>query len=354
MKKKLFLVVGSLGAGGSERVYWLLSQYFNKEEYDVSVIFLNGSNRCYSTEVDGVRFIDLKTVKASKSFFKLYKLFKAEKPYAVFSTTDHINVLIAMIACFIKLPHLIARASNNPKQMREFYGFKARFYNFFSRFLFFKFNFIVCQSEEMRRSLAALYRIRPNKLIVIHNPVIQSSALIKDRRNISGLKRLVVVSRLSREKGLFRLLEVIKDLPQNYVLTIIGDGPLMNALKANVSSNDLENRVFFTGKIENVALKVSQHDLMVLSSFTEGFPNVLLESLSVGVPVVTFRVGGVAELIEEGFNGFVAEQNDILNLKRLIIRACNQTWEHDKIKADIINRFALDKIGQAYETLLLK
>jgi glycosyltransferase involved in cell wall biosynthesis len=353
MKKKLFLVVGSLGAGGSERVYWLLSQYFNKEEYDVSVVFLNGSNRCYSTDIEGVRFIDLKTIRASRSFFKLYKLFKTEKPYAVFSTTDHINVLIAMIACFIKLPHLIARASNNPKQMREFYGFKARFFNFFSKFLFFKFDFIVCQSEEMRQSFAKLYSISLGKLIVIHNPVNQS-CILKDHRSISGLKRLVVVSRLSREKGLFRLLDVIKSLPQNYVLTIIGDGPLMNVLKAQVSTNDLESRVFFTGNIKNVALKISQHDLLVLSSFTEGFPNVVLESLSVGVPVVTFRVGGVDELIKEGFNGFVAEQNDVVKLKRQIIRACNQTWEHDKIKADIINRFALDKIGQAYETLLLR
>jgi glycosyltransferase involved in cell wall biosynthesis len=128
----------------------------------------------------------------------------------------------------------------------------------------------------------------------------------------------------------------------------------MNILKAQVSTNDLESRVFFTGNINNVALKISQHDLLVLSSFTEGFPNVVLESLSVGVPVVTFRVGGVDELIKEGFNGFVAEQNDVAKLKRQIIRACNQTWEHDKIKADITNRFALDKIGQAYETLLLR
>jgi glycosyltransferase involved in cell wall biosynthesis len=352
MRKKIFLVVGSLGAGGSERVYWLLSQYFNNEKYDVSVVYLSGHHQCFSADIKGIRFINLNTIKASKSFFKLLKLLRDEKPDAVFSTTDHINILIAMVGCFVKVPNLIARASNNPFQMRQYYDFKARFYNFFTRFLFFRFDFIVCQSEEMLREMAVCYNIPVKKLTVIHNPILPSH-LLKNGRSISGLKRLVVVSRLRKEKGLLRLLEIVKDLPTNYVLTIVGDGPLMKELKTLVCQNNLCNRVTFTGEISNVALQIARNDLLVLSSFTEGFPNVVLESLSVGVPVVTFRVGGISKLIREGFNGFVAEQNDVVNLKRHIIRACNQTWHHEEIKADIYNRFALDKIGKSYEMLIL-
>jgi glycosyltransferase involved in cell wall biosynthesis len=339
MRKKIFLVLSSLGAGGSERVYWLLSQYFNKPECS------------FSTEIAGIRFVDLKTIKASRSFFKLHKLLKDEKPYAVFSTTDHINILVALVSIFVKIPNLIARASNNPQQMKQFYGFKARFYNYFSRFLFVRFNSIVCQSEEMRQSIARLYHISLSKLIVIHNPVITTNVL-KPQHQISGLKRLIAVNRLIKEKGLFRLLEVIKALPQNYVLTIAGDGPLMNTLKTEVDNIGLQERVKFIGEIKNVTEVISKHDLLVLSSFTEGFPNVVLESLSVGVPVVTFRVGGVDELIREGFNGFIAEQNDLCKLRQQIVRACNQTWQHPNIKADIIERFGLNKIGMAYETLL--
>jgi glycosyltransferase involved in cell wall biosynthesis len=351
MRKKIFLVLSSLGAGGSERVYWLLSQYFNKPDYEVVVVLLNGNECSFSTEIAGIRFVDLKTIKASRSFFKLHKLLKDEKPYAVFSTTDHINILVALVSIFVQIPNLIARASNNPQQMKQFYGFKARFYNYFSRFLFVKFNSIVCQSEEMRQSIAKLYNINLNKLIVIHNPVI-TTPLLKPQNQISGLKRLIAVNRLIKEKGLFRLLEVMKALPQNYVLTIAGDGPLMNTLKAEAENTGIKNRIVFTGEINNVTEVISRHDLLVLSSFTEGFPNVVLESLSVGVPVVTFRVGGVNELIKEGFNGFIAEQDDLCELRHQIIRACNQTWQHPNIKADIIERFGLNKIGQAYETLL--
>ncbi|MDN3549562.1 glycosyltransferase family 4 protein [Mucilaginibacter aquaedulcis] len=351
MKKKIFLIVGSLGAGGSERVYWLLSQYFNKDDYEVSVVFLNAGEQCFSTNIEGIQFIDLKTVKASRSFFKLYKLLKAAKPFAVFSTTDHINILTAMVACFLKVPHLIARASNNPQQMKQFYGYKARFYNLFTRFLAVRFNFIVCQSAEMQQSISRLYGISSRKLKVISNPVLHTP-VIKKQLNNTQLKKLIVVARLSPEKGLFRLIEVMQGLPSNYILTMVGGGPLMADLQAEVSLKGLHNRVTFLGEINEVSAQVVQHDLLVLCSFTEGFPNVVLEALALGVPAVTFRVGGTNELIQEGFNGYVAEQDNIAQLRNLIIRACTQSWQHEAIKADAYNRFSLDKIGQAYESLL--
>ncbi|MEN0052971.1 MAG: glycosyltransferase [Mucilaginibacter sp.] len=351
MKKKIFLIVGSLGAGGSERVYWLLSQYFNKEDYEVSVVFLNAGEQCFSTDIEGIRFIDLKTVKASRSFFKLYRLLKDEKPFAVFSTTDHINILTAMVACFLKVPHLIARASNNPQQMKKFYGYKTRFYNLFTRLLSIRFNFIVCQSPEMQQSVSKLYGVSSRKLKVISNPILHTP-MIKKELNNAELKKLIVVARLNAEKGLFRLLEAMNGLPPNYILTIVGCGPLMDDLKTEVDLKKLDKRVNFLGKINNVSAQMVQHDLFVLSSYTEGFPNAVLEALSLGVPVVTFRVDGTRELIQEGFNGYVAEQDNITQLRNLIIRACSQSWQHEAIKADAYNRFSLDKIGQAYESLL--
>jgi glycosyltransferase involved in cell wall biosynthesis len=353
MKKKIFLIVSSLGAGGSERVYWLLSQYFNKSEYAVSVVFLNAGEQCFSTQINGIDFIDLKTIKASRSFFKLLKLIRNARPHAVFSTTDHINILTAMVACFIKVPHLIARASNNPDQMKQFYGYKARFYNLFTSFFSDRFNFIVCQSEEMRQSFAKQYRVDPTKLKVIPNPVLLTKA-VKKCTLATYPKKLVAVGRLSQEKGMFRLLESMRQLPANYLLNIIGDGPLMGELMVRVAQNELGDRVKLSGQVSDVSTQIAQHDLLVLTSFTEGFPNVILEALSVGVPVVTFRVGGADVLIREAFNGFIVEQGDFANLKKQIIYSCNHPWQHEAIKADALCRFSLDNVGLMYENLLNK
>ncbi|ASU34747.1 glycosyltransferase [Mucilaginibacter xinganensis] len=352
MKKKIFLIVSSLGAGGSERVYWLLSQYFCMGEYDVSVVFLRADEQCFSTKIEGIRFIDLKTIKASRSFFKLYRLLKTERPFAVFSTTDHINILTSMVAFFVTVPHLIARASNNPQQMKGFYDKKARFYNLFTRLFFTRFNFIVCQTKEMKVSMTELYGIESNKLKVIPNPVLKT-LLLKDDKINSTKKRLIVVARLSKEKGLTRLLEIMSQLPDNYMLTIAGAGPLMASLKEEVSLRTLDSRVTFLGQLSAVPAQIAKHDLFVLSSYTEGFPNVVLEALSVGVPVVSFRVGGINDVIVESFNGYVAEQNDLAQFKKLVIKACSQTWNYAEIKNDVYERFALENVGRCYSNLLL-
>lgn len=350
--KKVFLIIASLGAGGSERVFWLLSQYFDKSKYKVTVVLLDGRQQSFSSDIEGVEFIDLKTIKASKAFFKIYRLLRSEKPYAVFSTTDHINILTAMVACFLRVPKLICRASNNPHQMKKYYDYKTRFYNLFTRFFALRFDYIVCQSYEMKKSMNALYGIRKTKLKVIPNPVLYTP-VIKKESALADKKSLIIVARLSGEKGVSRLLPVMQELPENYVLTIAGDGPLMAGLKADVRLRKLESRVTFLGKITDVPGQIAQHDLLLLSSFTEGFPNVILEALSVGVPVVTFRVGGVDDIVRNGFNGFIVKQGDLLSFKNQIIHACSLPWSHEAIKADISSRFDLDKIGKAYENLML-
>jgi glycosyltransferase involved in cell wall biosynthesis len=351
MKKKIFLIVGSLGAGGAERVYWLLSQYFSRAAYNVTVVFLNGNDTCYSTQIEGVNFIDLKTVKASRSFFKLYKLLKQEKPYAVFSTSDHINILTAMVSMFLPIPVLVARLANNVKEMKSFYGLKARLYFSLNPVFLTRCKYIVCQTEEMQRSFMQAHRFGSSKMKIISNPVLQT-LITKQNGAYSEQKKLVSVARLSEEKGLFRLIDIMEKLPRNYTLTIAGSGPLQVALENEIRTRHLENNISLVGQVNDIPNLIVQHDVMVMSSYTEGFPNALLEALSVGVPVVSFKVGGTKELIRDGMNGFVVEQNNIEQFKNLVVEACSQQWDHKLIKADAYRRFNLDRIGQAYEQLL--
>lgn len=345
------MIVSSLGAGGSERVFWLLSQYFNEAQYSVTVVVLNSDEKIFSTDIRGIRFLNLKTVRASRSFFKLYRVLRNENPFAVFSTTDHINILTAIVAIFLRIPHIIARASNNPQQMRTYYGAKTRFYNFFTRLFFCRFDFVVCQSEEMQHAMQKAYGISEKKLKVIANPVL-TNVVVKNGKNFNQEKTLIGVGRLAKEKGWFRLLDILKQLPVNYKLTIVGDGPLMEPLKQYVTEKGLAQRVVFLGEVTNVTSELVKHDVLVHCSYTEGFPNVILEALSVGLPVVAFRVGGLNELIRDGFNGFVVEQGQNHELRSCIEKACNQTWLHNHIKEDINSRFSLELIGQAYESLL--
>lgn len=351
-KKKIFFVLSSLASGGSERVFWSVAQGINKQNFDVSIIILNSKVTCYSTDLDQVRFIDLNTMKASKSFFSLYRLFKEEKPDVVFSTTDHINILVSLVSRFIKTTQFIARASNIPSEQILYVNFKSKFYALFSKISYKFFNHIICQTEYMRESFINDYAIEAKKTVVIPNPVIKND-LLKLAKSADKEIKLIVVSRFAPEKGLDRLIDVFASLPSNYHLSMVGKGRLKEEIVKKVDRLNLSERVKFYGEINNVQQVMIEHDLLVLGSYTEGCPNVVIEALSVGLPVVAFKVSGMKELIKDGFNGYVVQQNDLVSFKEKIVQTSTSTnWNYKEIKSQVYSMLDLKNVSESYEQLI--
>ncbi|WP_207425881.1 glycosyltransferase [Pedobacter sp. SYSU D00535] len=350
MKKKVYFILSSLRAGGSERVFWLLSQYFDKSQYDVSLILLDSRDPFFSPQLEGIRTVHLNTIRVSRSFFKLFRLIKKEKPHAVFTTGGHINALLSFISLFVKIPFLIGREANVLELMVTFEGSKGKLLDMLIGTAYKRIDVGVCQSDEVKRSLSNRYRIPNDKLVVIPNPVIPVQIIKASKAGRQ--KRLIVVARLAREKGLLRLLEIMKELPENYSLNIVGEGPLREELETRIGALGLRHRVELCGQVARITDFIAGHDLMLLTSFTEGFPNAVVEALSVGVPVVSFRVSGISAIITNGFNGYIIEQNDLDDFRVKTIIAGNQCWDNRAIREDVIARFGIDKVVAKYESLI--
>lgn len=337
-----------MAAGGAERVFWLLSQGFNKDDYEVSIVILNIQNAFFPLELDNVRIVDLNTKRTSLSFPKLYKLIKKERPYAVFGTGDEINFLISSVSLFVKIPFIIARPTSISTEMLQFSSIKGKVLNRFTSIFYKNFNVIVCQSLEIKNALLKTFKVNPDKMVVIPNPVLISDFLKAEL----SMKRLIIVGRLTGVKGHDRLLQMFSELPDEYTLTCAGDGELKETLISNAGTLNVLQRVNFLGRVSNPIEIISQHDVLVLTSYSEGFPNVILESLSVGVPVVTFRVGGVSNFVVDDYNGYIVEQDDLEGFKKSIIKACARKWNSEDIKNNIRARFSLEKISSMYEDLI--
>ncbi|MCZ6765428.1 MAG: glycosyltransferase family 4 protein, partial [bacterium] len=94
-------------------------------------------------------------------------------------------------------------------------------------------------------------------------------------------------------------------------LVIVGDGAERNSLEALSESLGVRDRVTFTGVRRDVDALLRMSDLLVLSSWTEAFPNVVLEAMATGLPVISTDVGSVREVVREGENGLIVPPKDV-------------------------------------------
>ena len=108
------------------------------------------------------------------------------------------------------------------------------------------------------------------------------------------------IGRLSSEKGpdlIIDAMQYLTDLPVK--LSIVGDGPDLNPLKAKARQLGVAESIHFHGRITNAASLLRAFDLMTLSSRTEGTPMVILEAMSAGTPIVSARIGGVPDMLSD-------------------------------------------------------
>ncbi|MFP7569256.1 glycosyltransferase family 4 protein [Marivita sp. S2033] len=129
-------------------------------------------------------------------------------------------------------------------------------------------------------------------------------------------QRALFVGRLAAVKGVPILIEAIDRLAEKHpdlTLDLIGDGPDRADLEADVTQRGLQDRIVFRGykSQSEVADALAQTDVFVLPSFAEGVPVVLMEAMAAQVPVVTTRIAGVPELVEDGVNGRLVSPGDI-------------------------------------------
>jgi len=126
---------------------------------------------------------------------------------------------------------------------------------------------------------------------------------------------LLCVGRLSPEKGHLVFLEALDDLHRrgiDFRCTLVGDGPLRPNIESQLAECGLSERVRLTGSLDPAQVD-RQYDAagaVVLASFSEGVPVVLMEAMARGIPVVATNVGGVGELVQDNVNGLLVPPGD--------------------------------------------
>jgi len=156
--------------------------------------------------------------------------------------------------------------------------------------------------------------------------------LPKDNQVILFIGNLKPVKGLTYLLGAFNAIR--KNNGNNIRLVLVGDGKQRQELEAKVASFGMEKDVSFMGMRPHaeVPLWLNASDVLCLPSLHEGMPNVVLEALACGIPVVATNVGGIPEIIEENANGFLVPPQDSKILAEKLKLALSKSWNTPKLR----------------------
>jgi teichuronic acid biosynthesis glycosyltransferase TuaC len=202
-------------------------------------------------------------------------------------------------------------------------------------------SFCLTVSEDLRRKIIAM-GIGAERVQAISNGCDTSVFYVQDRelaRKELGLSldgRLVVyVGRYDIAKGLVELLNAVPKIAAAHprlTVALVGDGPARPELEGHVTRLGIQDHVKFVApcRSSGVAKWMAASDLFTLPSYREGCPNVVIEALSCGKPVVAANVGGVPDLVDDEC-GILVPPRDAEALARAISAALGRTWDCEAI-----------------------
>lgn len=187
-------------------------------------------------------------------------------------------------------------------------------------------------SDDLQRWLAKVVGIAPAKIVLIANGV--DTARFRPQPAAAGsspwqpgdfvIGTVARIQDIKNHRGLveafIRLRALLPDQREHLRLSIIGDGPLMPALRAQVAAAGLEQVVWLPGARDDIPQLLHTFSLFCLPSLAEGTPVSLLEAMACGLPVVASRVGGIPEVVTEGEHGFLVAPADCEALAAALAR----------------------------------
>ena len=183
-------------------------------------------------------------------------------------------------------------------------------------------------------------RVIPNGVdIERFRPMDRREARVQLSLPLEG-RRIVFVGNLAPVKGIPVLLQAMAALPEDVSLSLVGDGAQRAALEAFIKRLGLTGRATLVGRVPHAMIPswMNAADLFCLPSASEGCPNVIVESLACGRPVVASRVGGIPELLQDARCGLLVPPNEPAALAEALRRGLDGSWEPDVIRRTVEHR----------------
>lgn len=361
-KRHIAFYIGSLHKGGAERVFINLARHFRDEGYIVTMVtqyrypqeeeyVLPSQIKRVLSDLTDEELNNSRIVNFCRRVNKLHRIWKAEQPDLVLSCVGKNNFMAIVTTMFTKTKPVVSVVGEAGEE------YPSRLMRILAGILFPFAAGIVLQTERSKYFFNKINKKIQRKAVILPNSL--NPAFIKPRYEGERDKRIVAVGRLDANKNhemMIRAFAKLKDKYPEYTLTIYGEGELRPYLEDLVMRLCVSERVFLPGVIPDVAVQIERASLFLLTSYSEGVSNALIEAMASGLPVISTDVpsGGTVELITDGENGLIIPAGDGKSLEEAMDRLLGDPVLADRLgreAAKIQQRLApehVNRLWQAY------
>lgn len=350
---KILFFITSLRSGGAERVASTLCNYWADNDQQVILATLDTKQHDFYTCSKNIKRYEFnsyvtknnlvdKLTKNLLRFIRLRQLIKTQKPDLVVSFLPVPNLLAITACLFTKTPVIISERCFPPY-------FNHNYILDCTRKIIYKFSkALVVQTKQI--AIWGETFLNRQKIAIIVNPL--DNATVK---YTAGTKRdniIFAIGRLEAQKGFDLLIAAFNQLQlanPDWRLKIAGTGTELNNLWQQISDLGLTAKVQLLGQVDSPEEYYATAKIFVLSSRAEGFPNVLVEAMANGLPVVSFDCAtGPAEIISHEVNGLLVPAGHVDELAIAVQRLMQDQNLREKLAnaaSKVRDKYTIDQIS---------
>ncbi len=353
---RILFTVATMRLGGSEAVILNLLRHIDRGRFEPHLALLERVGERLPDVPPDIQVHDLGGRRARHAILALAMVCWKVRPQVVLSTSAYLNS--AVIAAGLLLPTRTTLLTREGEDTNSHTSSRFRFFAY--KHAYRRADLVICQSDHMKEDLVRHFGLAPSKVVRIYNPVdINCIAALAESEPDPFPEpgpNLVGIGRFSHEKGfdlLLRCMPLIRAAIPSVRLTLVGDGPDLPALRLTQRDLDLNSCVRFVGLRRNPYPFLKHADLLVLPSRSEGLPNVVLEAVALGTPVVASNCTGALNEISSCTRHMrIVNYRTPEALASEIISALSNTgaWPNAGLEPEFEARFGVRAVTAQYES----
>lgn len=300
------IIAGSLGVGGAEKQLFYLCKALKEKNVNLFVIGLT-NGEFYEEPIKGlgVNFITLANIKNPISkLIKILTLVKKNKIDIIQSSHTFTNLYVGIVG---KLTNTLSIGS-----LRSSYEYSKRSNGRLTKPMLLLPDIIFFNSQAAIDETLSLKVIKQDAAQLLHNVIETNKYTAGVSEQKAAPLDLIFVGKIQHSKGIETLLEatkLIREENSSVYLKLVGGGKDLDYYKHRAKELCIDDITDFIGNSDKVIAYLKSNSIFIFPSLSEGFPNVVIEAMAAGLPVITTPAGDVNLIVENNESGFIIDYN---------------------------------------------